>query len=95
MLARRHYLFFFLILIHNTLLDLFYVGYNGPVFLWEENLKFEVFTTHFLIATATTAVYVLAAKIKKEVKAGKIKIGENALMICSIFLALAIVFVIF
>lgn len=95
MLAKRHYFLFFLILIHNTLLDLFYIGYNGPVFLWEKNLKFEVFTTHFTIATATMLVYISAAKLRKEVKSGKLKIGEKILMICSLFLAAAIVFVIF
>lgn len=56
-------LLFFVIWLHISALDLFYVTYRGPVFLWQENAQLNTLTVHFLIALSTMIFYWLVSKI--------------------------------
>jgi len=62
-LARhRLKLLFIIIWLHISALDLFYVTYRGPVFLWQENAQFLTLLVHFLIALVTVGLYWLISK---------------------------------
>lgn len=64
-----------IIWLHISVLDLFYVTYNGPVFLWQENTQLLTLIVHFSIALVTTGLYKIMSKIraKKSQKLGKQK----------------------
>ena len=66
-------LLFAIIWLHISVLDLFYVTYNGPVFLWQENTQLLTLAVHFFIALVTTGLYKAIAKIRtnKSQKLGK------------------------
>jgi hypothetical protein len=59
-------LLFVTIWLHISLLDLFFVTYNGPVFLWQENAKLLTLVVHFLIAFTTVGLYWLINKYFKK-----------------------------
>ena len=87
-------LFLFLVIFgHITLLDLFYVSHNGPVFLWDENLAVTTMATHFLIALVSVIFYFLVVKFRKDYQAGQFKISERTWVLCSCALILSIGFV--
>ncbi|MGV2871020.1 hypothetical protein [Colwellia sp. E150_009] len=48
------------------MLDLFYITYRGPVFMWHENGQWLTLLVHFCIALLTTGLYWL---MNKRVKA--------------------------
>ncbi|TWX72990.1 hypothetical protein [Colwellia sp. C1TZA3] len=58
-------LLFFILWAHVSLLNLFYVNYRGPVFLWQENSEFRTILTHFLIALITTAFFLAITKLRQ------------------------------
>ncbi len=56
-LARHQFkLLFVVIWLHVSVLDLFYITYNGPVFLWQDNSQLLTLAVHFLIALATSVL---------------------------------------
>lgn len=57
-------LLFLLLWMHVSLLNLFYVNYSGPVFLWEENSRFQTIQIHFLIALASTVFFLVVSKLR-------------------------------
>ncbi|PCI52773.1 MAG: hypothetical protein COB45_11790 [Gammaproteobacteria bacterium] len=57
-------LLFVIIWLHVSVLDLFYITYNGPVFLWHDNAQLLTLVVHFLIALATTALYKIMFKAR-------------------------------
>lgn len=57
-------LLFLLLWVHVSLLNLFYVNYSGPVFLWEENSRFQTIQIHFLIALVSTVFFVALTKLR-------------------------------
>lgn len=62
------------------MLDLFFVTYRGPVFLWHENTQWLTLVVHFLIALSTTCVYWLVderAKAKRKNKARAMLIAQS------------------
>jgi len=62
-LARhRLKLLFIIIWLHVSALDLFYITYRGPVFLWQENAEFITLVVHFLIALSTISLCWLISK---------------------------------
>ena len=84
-----------IILVHITLLDLFFVQYSGPVFLWEENLRWSTLLVHVLIAVLTWAFYLFITKLRREYQLGQFKIGENIWIACSFFILFSIGFLLF
>ncbi|MGB1262051.1 MAG: hypothetical protein ACPG52_03980 [Cognaticolwellia sp.] len=51
---------------HVSLLNLFYVAYSGPVFLWQKNSELQTIVVHFSIALATTGFYLLVRKARQK-----------------------------
>jgi hypothetical protein len=62
LLKRKSVLLFLVILLHVTLLDLFFVLSSGPVFLWDKNSEWQTIATHLLIAVATLLFYQAISK---------------------------------
>jgi hypothetical protein len=63
-LARHQYkLLFVIIWLHVSVLDLFYITYQGPVFLWQENAQLLTLVVHFSIAMITVGCYWLINRI--------------------------------
>ena len=58
-------LLFFIVWAHVSLLNLFYVNYSGPVFLWQENSELLTIQTHFVIALITTVFFLAITKLRK------------------------------
>lgn len=67
-------LLFVVIWLHISVLDLFFVTYSGPVFLWQDNTKVLTLAVHFIIALAVTALYQLISFIRKSKRQ---KLGEQ------------------
>ncbi|MGL1958614.1 MAG: hypothetical protein OCD00_15005 [Colwellia sp.] len=88
-------MFFVIIWLHISILDLFYVTYRGPVFLWQKNAELLTLVVHFGIALATLAFYLLLKKISGEYQLGKFKISNKVWLLCSICLFFSITFLIF
>lgn len=61
-------LLFVVIWLHISALDLFYVTYHGPVFMWQENARLETIVVHFLIALTTVAFYWLISRLFRRTK---------------------------
>lgn len=57
-------LVFIIIWLHISVLDLFYITYSGPVFLWQENAQLLTLVVHFLIALITTGLYKIISKAR-------------------------------
>lgn len=65
-LARhRLKLLFIAIWLHVSALDLFYITYHGPVFMWQENARLQTLAVHFIIALTTTCLYWVVSKRSK------------------------------
>lgn len=80
---------------HVSLLNLFFVSYSGPVFLWQENSEPLTIQVHFLIALLTTIFYLLVTKIRQANAIKETKITDKIWLACSLFLVLSIGFVLF
>lgn len=57
-------LFFIIIWLHVSILDLFYITYNGPVFLWQENSQLLTLMVHVFIALISTGLYKALSKVR-------------------------------
>jgi len=60
--CHRLKLLFFVIWLHVSALDLFYITYSGPVFMWQENMAFITLAVHFFIAFVTMGLYWLISQ---------------------------------
>jgi hypothetical protein len=90
LLKNKPLLLFIVLWLHISLLDLFFVTYSGPVFLWSENLRAESFIVHTLIAFGGVGLYVLLTRAKQEYVAGNLNIGDKTWLFCSLMLILSI-----
>ena len=88
-------MFFFIIWAHVSILDLFYVTYRGPVFLWQKNGELLTLAVHFGIALAVLVFYVFLSKLRGEYQLGKFNISNKVWLFCSISLLFSIAFLIF
>jgi hypothetical protein len=73
-LARHQFKLVFLIIwLHISVLDLFFITYKGPVFLWQENMQLLTLVVHFLIALLTAILFKVIAKarVNKELALGE------------------------
>jgi len=91
----KKYILFLIIWLHVSLLDLFFVNYSGPVFLWKENAELKTLAVHFAIAAITTLSFMLAEKMHQLYQNGALSIREPLLIACSIGMLTAIGFLLF
>ncbi len=92
LLKRRTTLLFLIIWAHVTLLDLFYVGNKGPVFLWAQNIQPKTLLTHFFIALLSLLFYIAIVKVRRDYRSGQLKVSEKILLLCSLCLVASIGF---
>lgn len=95
MLSKKTLWLFFIIFSHITLLDLFFVTYDGPVFLFDENLTIKTITTHLIIALSTVLSYFVISRLRHAYKAGKLILRDEILILCCVALVIAIMLVLF
>jgi hypothetical protein len=77
---------------HVSVLNLFFVTYNGPVFLWQENSEPLTIQVHLLIALLSTGFYLTVSKIRQLNMAKTAKITDKIWLACSLILVLSIGF---
>jgi hypothetical protein len=77
---------------HVSLLNLFYVSYSGPVFLWQENSQLLTIQVHIFIALLTTGFYLAVNKLRQVNKTKTEKITYKVWLFCSLFLVFSIGF---
>ncbi|WP_085300627.1 hypothetical protein [Cognaticolwellia mytili] len=77
---------------HVSLLNLFYVNYKGPVFLWQENSEPLTIQVHFLIALLATGFYLAISKLRQIDSDKKVRITDKFWLVCSLVLVLSIGF---
>jgi hypothetical protein len=70
-------LLFIIVWLHISILDLFFITYRGPVFLWQENLQLLTLLVHFFIALGTTLIYWLVNKYLKSTAILPVKKNVN------------------
>ncbi len=75
---------------HVSLLNLFFVSYTGPVFLWQENSEPLTIQVHFLIALLTTLFYLSVSKIRQVNAIKTVKVTDKFWLVCSVVLLLSI-----
>tara|TARA_R110000737_G_scaffold326879_1_gene340829 strand:- start:1438 stop:1761 length:324 start_codon:yes stop_codon:yes gene_type:complete len=85
-------LLFFVLWAHVSLLNLFYVNYSGPVFLWQENSQFQTIQVHFLIALITTLFFLAVTKLRLMNRNKTVKIADTIWLTCSVLLIASIAF---
>lgn len=90
--SKTFYLFIVLLL-HVSLLDLFFVTHGGPVFLFDKNSEIKTIVTHLLIVLASVGFYVLLTKFRAYYSDPLFKISEITWVIWSVILILSIGFV--
>jgi len=61
LIRHRLKLLFVLIWLHISALDLFFITYHGPVFMWQENTQLLTIAVHFFIALLTMGFYWLVS----------------------------------
>lgn len=96
MISKKKYVFVFIILfVHITILDLFFITLNGPVFLIKENLRIETIIVHMAITLASIIICLLFGLLRGAYKSGKLKLRNNLLILSSGLLIFLIYFVLF
>lgn len=83
-------LMFFVLWLHVSLLNLFFVNYSGPVFLWQENSELLTIQVHFFIALLTTIFYLTVTKIRQLKGEKKLAVTDKTWLFCSLVLMLSI-----
>ena len=91
---KKSILLFVAILVHVSVLDLFFVTIDGAVFLWEENSQFLTIATHLAIATMVTLLYLLISTFRVKYQQGVVKVGERMWWVSSLFMLIIIVILI-
>jgi len=84
---------FIVLLVHVTLLDLFFVTHNGFVFLVNKNLEIKTVITHLLIVFISVGFYFFLNSGLGFYRNVQTKVSNLAWLISSVLLILAIAFV--
>lgn len=77
---------------HVSVLNLFFVSYSGPVFLWQENSELLTIQVHLLIALLSTGFYLTLRKIKQFNSTNKVKVADKIWLFCSLIMIFSIGF---
>lgn len=85
-------LLFLVLWAHVSLLNLFFVNYSGPVFLWQENSEPKTIQVHLLIAFVTTLFFLAVTKLRAINRDETVKIRDKIWLVCSALLLAGIVF---
>jgi hypothetical protein len=77
---------FFVLWFHISLLNLFFVNRNGPVFLWQENSELNTLVTHFVTALTAVLFYIIVTKARDRLSKGKLTLGNNFFILGTLFM---------
>ncbi|WP_286264330.1 hypothetical protein [Thalassotalea atypica] len=92
---KKPLILFAIIWLHVSLLNLFFVNYSGPVFLWKENSEPTTLLVHFLIAATTTTIFLFGQFLHQRYQSGAFRIREPILIFASMCMILSIGFMLF
>lgn len=84
---------FIVLLVHVSLLDLFFVTHSGPVFLLDKNSELKTILTHLLIAILSVGFYVLLTKYRAHVQEVSFRVSDITWVVWSVILILLIGFI--
>jgi len=87
--SKTFYLFIIL-LVHVSLLDLFFIGDNGLVFLFTKNSEFKTIITHITIIGLSVLFYRLLVLSESYYRRTNAKISDMTWVLCSVFILCAI-----
>lgn len=88
----QHKLLLLIIWLHITFLDLFVITGSGAKLLWHDNLQIKTILTHVTIALTSFSFYLLVHKLRRQYHSKRFIVGDNIWLLCSVFLAISIGF---
>ncbi|MBA6346825.1 MULTISPECIES: hypothetical protein [unclassified Colwellia] len=86
---------FFVLWLHISLLNLFFVNKRGVVFLWQQNSELNTLLTHFITALIAAIIYIAITKIRIGLAEKKLTMGNNVFVVGSVVMVLLIGFFLF
>ncbi|MBA6380219.1 MULTISPECIES: hypothetical protein [unclassified Colwellia] len=86
---------FFVLWLHISLLNLFFVNKRGVVFLWQQNSELNTLLTHFITALIAALIYIAITKIRIGLAEKKLTMGNNVFVVGSVVMVLLIGFFLF
>lgn len=86
---------FFVLWLHISLLNLFFVNKRGIVFLWQQNSELNTLLTHFITALIAAIIYIAITKIRIGLAGKKLTVGNNVFVVGSVVMVLLIGFFLF
>ena len=86
---------FFVLWLHISLLNLFFVNKRGIVFLWQNNSELNTLLTHFVTALTATLFYIAIIKIRLRLAEKKLTLGNNVFVFGSAVMLALIGFFLF
>jgi hypothetical protein len=84
---------FFVLWLHISLLNLFFVNKGGFVFLWKQNGELNTLLTHFCTALIATLFYMAITSIRIRLAGKKFSLGNNVFVFGSVVMVGLIVFI--
>jgi len=84
---------FIVLLVHVSLLDLFFVTHSGPVFLLDKNSEFKTILTHLLTVAVSVFFYILLNKYRAHVQEVSFRVSDITWVVWSVILILSIGFI--
>jgi hypothetical protein len=84
---------FFVLWLHISLLNLFFVNKGGFVFLWKQNGELNTLLTHFCTAFIATLFYMAITRIRIGLAGKKFSLGNNVFVFGSVVMVGLIVFI--
>jgi hypothetical protein len=86
---------FFVLWLHISLLNLFFVNKRGIVFLWQQNSELNTLLTHFITALIAALIYIAVTKIRIGLAEKKLTMGNHFFVVGSVVMVLLIGFFLF
>ncbi|TWX55287.1 hypothetical protein [Colwellia hornerae] len=86
---------FFVLWLHISLLNLFFVNKRGVVFLWQQNSELNTLLTHFITALIATLIYLAITKIRIALAEKKLTVSHNVFVVGSVVILVLIGFMLF
>jgi hypothetical protein len=86
---------FFVLWLHISLLNLFFVNKRGIVFLWQQNSELNTLLTHFITALIAALIYIAVTKIRIGLAEKKLMMDNHFFVVGSVVMVLLIGFFLF
>lgn len=83
---------FIVLLVHVSLLDLFFVTHKGLVFLFDKNLEIKTIITHLIIISVSVGFYVMLNSSANYYRRTNTKVSDITWVLCSVLMIFSIGF---